>query len=127
MRERLLAAALIALVPAVTTIAPEQEHQQEPDGCMGPQDPFCSGGGALACWTIIGGGLCIGDSWSSTCWNGDPEPGMAQCYATTACFDSNGEVTGSVECEGDYSSQSDGSGVVCRDTGSDPGTSVYCP
>lgn len=95
-------------------------------GCLGPDDPFCSGGGSEQCQTWIGGGWCTGSDngtdWTTTCWSGEPPEGEAECLAQTFCDD--GSI---VQCEGDYTAKADIAGVRCQDTGSDLGTTDYCP
>ena len=85
--------------------------------------------GSSVCASIIGSYAgCEGHhqggddywGWDSSCWvtgNGD-----WLCQASTDCPGTNAVVT----CQGEYEAQSDGSGVMCKDTGSDYWETSWC-
>jgi hypothetical protein len=80
------------------------------------------------CQTWIEGGWCFGSGggvdWTTTCWEGEPPEGEAECLAQTFCDDENDTI---VECEGEYTAKADSAGVRCLDSGGDLGVTDYCP
>lgn len=103
-----------ALLPGAVTL----QYQQTPSSGSEVCDDS-NRSDECQCIGIVDSGNCALDgpekTWGTQC-------DRDGCLAWTNCGDG---VT--VTCHGDYKAVASSVGVLCKDTGTDPGTVIYCP